>query len=92
MPLWSHACVTGILAVFEVVLDVDEAIEVAKSMTNGDMNAMLFTMHPQMHSGIERAVIIRNKRQLEDKLMGFPRQSVSRDSMQRGLWSYMTSR
>lgn len=68
MPLWSHVLLAP--CVLLGPLDIDEATEVAKAMCNADMNSMLFTMHPQPNGATEKSVIIRNKRQLEDKLMG----------------------
>lgn len=59
-----HGCLT------QGPLDIDEAIQVARSMTNGDPNCILLVLLPQIHSGIAQETVTMNRRALEDKLSG----------------------
>ena len=48
---------------------MDEAVEVAKSVCNGDMNACLLALMPVQHSSVSQSTVVEKKRSLEDKLM-----------------------
>ena len=50
---------------------VDEAASVALSISNTDASSVLFVLLPTLHSSTDAAVVRRNKRAVEDKLMAF---------------------
>lgn len=50
---------------------VDEAIEFAKAISNGDSDSVLFVMHPVPHASTDSKIVIRNRRLAEDKIMSF---------------------
>ena len=51
-------------------LILDEALEVAKSVSNGDSNAVLFSLLPMLHASTDREIVKKNLRQLDDKIFG----------------------
>ena len=51
-------------------LVLDEALEVAKSVSNGDPNAVLFALLPMQHASTDREIVKKNNRQLDDKIFG----------------------
>ena len=48
---------------------MDEATQVAVSVSNGDPSAILFVLLPIQHSSTDATVVRQNKRTVEDKLM-----------------------
>ena len=49
---------------------MDEAADVAKSVSATNENAFLFAFHGQVHQSVDKASVIGHRRLLEDKLMG----------------------
>ena len=49
---------------------IDEAVEVAKTVSNGDSNAILCALLPLQHASTDKETVMKNKRVLEDKIMG----------------------
>ena len=56
--------------IFKGPLIIDEAIEAAKSILNGNNSSVLLVLLPH-HRGSTPAGILKNRRLLEDKLIGF---------------------
>ncbi|CAK9107673.1 unnamed protein product, partial [Durusdinium trenchii] len=50
-------------------LHLDEAIEVAKTISNGDAAAVLFVLLPLAHGSTDKETVMKNKRILEDKVL-----------------------
>ena len=51
-------------------LSIDEGINVMQSACTGNSSTMGFVMLPQYHSSTSKAVDLKNRRLLEDKLVG----------------------
>ena len=51
-------------------LSIDEGINVMQSACTGNSSTMGFVMLPQYHSSTSKAVVLKNRRLLEDKLVG----------------------
>ena len=49
---------------------MDEAADVAKQVSHGNPNAVLFILLPQHHGGTDLTVVMDHRRKLEDKLLG----------------------
>lgn len=47
---------------------LDEAIDAASSLANGNENAALLVLTPVVHSNVAQHAIVKKRRQLEDKL------------------------
>ena len=56
--------------IFTGPLIIDEAIEAAKTVLNGNSSSVLLVLLPH-HHGSTPAGILKNRRLLEDKLIGF---------------------
>lgn len=50
-------------------MHLDEAIEVAKTISNGDAAAVLFVLLPLAHGSTDKETVMKNKRILEDKVL-----------------------
>lgn len=49
---------------------MEEAIETAKSICNSDPSAVLLVLHPLEHASTDKVNVTKNRRNLEDTLMG----------------------
>lgn len=50
-------------------VQIEEAISVAKAVSNSDSKAVLFVLMPMIHSATDKFTILKHKRTLEDALM-----------------------
>ena len=48
---------------------IDEAIDLAQSVSCSDCNAVFVGLYPIAHSGTDKMTITKNRRNMEDKLM-----------------------
>ena len=48
---------------------MDEAISVAKAISNSDARSVLFAMLPVAHAGTDKFTVLKNKRTVEDAIM-----------------------
>lgn len=48
---------------------IDEAVDVGKTISNGDSSAVLWAHLPLWHASTDKFTVKNNKRMLEDKLM-----------------------
>ena len=51
-------------------ISIDEAINVIQSTCSGNSSTMAFILLPQYHSSTSKTVVLKNRRLLEDKLVG----------------------
>lgn len=49
---------------------MDEACTLAKAVLNANPNAILLTLMPMTHSSTETAAVTKNRRALEDRILG----------------------
>ena len=52
------------------VLSIDESINLIQSTCSGNGNTMAFAMLPQYHSSTHKGTVLKNRRLLEDKIVG----------------------
>ena len=52
------------------LLEMEEAIETGKSICNADPSAVLFVLCPMEHASTDKVQVTKNRRNLEDTLMG----------------------
>ena len=50
---------------------MDEAIELARTISSSCSQALIFTLSPQLHGSIDNTTVVTHRRLLEDKLMAF---------------------
>lgn len=50
---------------------IDEAIEVAKALLNGNSNYCLFVLMPVPHGSTDSKTTVKNRRLAEDKCMAY---------------------
>lgn len=51
-------------------LSIDEAVQVAQGVTGGNCNSVSFWCLPQWHSSAGKVAVLKNRRLLEDKVVG----------------------
>lgn len=51
---------------------MDDALDVAKGISCANPNCILFVLLPQLHPSTEKPVVVKNRRDIEDKLMSPP--------------------
>jgi len=51
-------------------LAIDESITLAQGLASGNVNTLSFWMLPQWHSGMGRNNTLKNRRLVEDKVLG----------------------
>ena len=67
-----YVCVTSVCAKRRVcsgALLVDEGLEVARCICNGNMSAILLVMLPMAYTSGQQTAVIKNRRAVEDKLL-----------------------
>ena len=50
-------------------MQIEEALSVAKAVSNADKKALLFVLMPLVHASTDKYTVLKHKRTLEDSLM-----------------------